>query len=426
MGKQGDKYKWLIGCPPPDLDEHSQTKHKITATYLKQYIDIYFQRVQIERLDLHLIDGFAGGGKYTNPHTREITDGSPFLALNTLEEALVRVNIDRKKARTINSSFHFIEKSPDSTAFLEHELKNSTFDSALGSTIHCHNNEFHLALPKIIKQIKVKNPRTQRAIFLLDQYAYKDVPLQSVASIFSELTDPEVILTFNYDSLQRYISDTQEIRSAMRNIGIESHIAWDRLQEWKSTGHWHSLIQEQLAAGIKAASGAPHMTLFFISGKRGDSSPYWLVHLSKKYIARDVMMKIHWEHANDKMKFSHYLNEGLFQLGYRAYETPGQDSFDFADCKVLSEDTRKRCVEKLSTELPRIISDTSGPIAFNTLLDRYGSLTPASSNEIREALQSSMDHRELEVRGVKGERRLRSNRISTTDVICYRQQQLFI
>ncbi|WP_370980065.1 three-Cys-motif partner protein TcmP [Agaribacterium sp. ZY112] len=426
MGTQEDKYQWQIGSPPPSLDEHSQTKHKITTTYLKQYIDIYFQRVQIERLDLHLVDGFAGGGKYIDLHTGSMVDGSPFLALKTLEEAIVRVNIERKKTRTINCNFYFVEKSLESTNYLTHEIKNSTFNSALGSTIHCHNNEFHRSLPGIIKQIIRKNPRTQRAIFLLDQYAYKDVPLNSVASIFNELTDPEVILTFNYDSLQRYISNTQNMRTSMRNINLESHIAWDRIQEWKDTGHWHSLIQEQLAAAIKAASGAPHMTLFFISGKRGDSSPYWLVHLSKKYIARDVMMKIHWDHANDTMEFSHYLNEGFFQIGYRAYETPGQSSFEFSDHKILSDETKKRCIDKLSTEIPKIIYDTSGPIIFSDLLDQYGSLTPASSSEIKEALQTAIDQGEIEVRGCKGERRCKSTRINNKDTLTYKQSQLFI
>lgn len=424
MGKQGEKYHWEIGSTPPDLDEHSQTKHKISAAYLSRYIDTYFQKVMIEKLDLHLVDGFAGGGKYIDPDNGSLVDGSPFLALNTLEEAVVRVNIDRKKPRAIKSNFHFIEKRSKNSAYLLNELHNSQFKSRLGSSIHCHNAAFNDVLPNIVKHIKQQNPRTQRTIFLLDQYAYKDVPMESLAYIFRELSDPEVILTFNFDALQRYLSDRPNNRTAIRNINLEEHISWERLQEWKDAGKWHSMIQEQLAAGIKAATGAHHMTLFFIKGKtKGNKlTSYWLVHLSKRYIARDVMMQIHWDHANDKMEFSHHLNEGFFQLGYQAYRKPKQDCFDIAECKVLSDSTRLKCIEKLSVEIPKLIADELGPITYRSLLDQYGSYTPGSSNEIKAALQTAIDHKEIEVTGAKGERRKSSKSIENEATLDFSRQ----
>ena len=85
----------------------------------------------------------------------------------------------------------------------------------LNSKVFLYQDEFLKVAPSIIKKIKERN-RAQRAIFILDQYAYKDVPFQTVRSILSSVENSEIIMTFNYDSLQRYISDTPENRRAWK------------------------------------------------------------------------------------------------------------------------------------------------------------------------------------------------------------------
>ena len=290
------KYQWEIGGKLPELDEHSHIKHAIIADYIKRYVKVYMSNANIETLPLTIVDGFAGGGRYKDALTTSEIEGSPFLILNAVKEAEVTLNIDRVKPRRIDAEYHFVEKDNNNFDFLKYELNFSEFFIHLGSKIFLHRSEFGDVSPEIVERIQKRN-RAQRALFILDQYAYKDVPLRLVRHILKTVANSEVIMTFNYDSLQRYISDTLSNRKALENIDIAEHINWKRFAQLKEAGLWQSAIQEQLANAIWKASGARHMTLFFVTSKKGSS--YWLVHLSKVYRARDVMMDLHYKHSND-------------------------------------------------------------------------------------------------------------------------------
>lgn len=285
-----------------------------------------------------------------------------------------------------------------------------------------HKSEFGAVSADIVARIKQRN-RSQRAIFILDQYAYKDVPLKLVNHILSTVANSEVIMTFNYDSLQRYISERPENKKAIENINIDQYIDWSRLAQFKEANFWEAAIQEQLSNAIWQASGAKHMTLFFISPKK--KSPYWLVHLSKVYRARDVMMALHYKHSNEATSFSHHLSDGVFSLGYRAIETPGQSSFDLSQTFDFGEQAQERCIVQLSTEIPKILCDCTGPISFAELTDSIGSLTPASETQIKSAIQEAMDNKEIVVHKKGGGQRVKSSQIRPVDVIEYQQYQLF-
>lgn len=415
------KYDWQIGNTPPGLDEHSQIKHVLIADYLKRYVEVYMSNTRIEQLSLTIVDGFAGGGRYLNSLDNTPVDGSPFLILNSIKEAEVNVNIGRlKKPRFINVEYHFIEKELPHFEYLEHELRQSSHAHMLGKEVLLYCDTFSNVASQVINRICARN-QSRRAIFILDQYAYKDVPFPIINNILTN-TDSEVILTFNYDTLQGYIADTAHNRKAMENIGLAQHIHWDRLALFKEAGLWKIAIQEQLANAILAASGARHMTLFFITPKKGWS--YWLVHLSKRYRARDVMMDLHWKHSNCSASFEHYLGQGLFSLGYQATEIPGQKSLDLAVPFDFGAASRQRCVDQLAEALPKIIFDGNATLTFSDLTDQIGSFTPASQKEILSALQTSLDNKELIVISAEGAKRQKSTQIKPTDVIKYSQQQL--
>lgn len=310
--------------------------------------------------------------------------------------------------------------------YLKNEFNNTSLDhEKLKSHIHLYKSTFKAAAPSIINKIKKRNPRTQRAIFILDQYAYKDVPFETIRHIFQTLTNSEVILTFNYDTAQAYISDHANNRKAFENINLDKYIAWDRLAQFKEQNCWHSAIQEQLSSAIYQASGAKHMTLFFIHPKKGQS--YWLVHLSKVYKARDVMMDLHWKHANyDPLNqhFSHHLHTGLFALGYKALETPKQNSFNFTEEKILDQNTEQRCIDNLSVELSRLICDSHTTITFGELTDQLGSFSVASEQHFKKALQGPLQNKELIISTHEGGVRRSAAQINYSDLIKYNQHPL--
>lgn len=413
------KYEWKLGSPLPFLDEHSQTKHHVISDYLQRYAEVVMAHHAMEKLSMTIVDGFSGGGKYINRLTDELVDGSPFLILKAIQEAEIKINIGSNKARKIDAEYHFIESEPSHIEYLEHELNNSSFKHLFDHKMYLHKAKFSEAANQIIQRIKIRNPRTQRAIFILDQYSYKDVPFALVKRILTELTNGEVILTFNFDTAQSYISDAPSNRKAFSNIQLEQYISWDRLAQHKEDGNWHAAIQEQLANAIYKASSAKHITLFFIHPKRGRS--YWLVHLSNIYRARDVMMEIHWKHANNQPYFTHHLSAGIFALGYQALEVPGQSNLALCDDKTLNKEAAKRCIDALSEELPRLIYESKNPLTFSQLTDQIGSFTVASEAHIKSSLQLAIDSGELSITTEKGSIRRSASRISSSDLMTYKQ-----
>ena len=74
------------------------------------------------------------------------------------------------------------------------------------------------------------------------------------------------------------------------------------------------------------------MTLFLLLQRMAHHTGWF--HLSKLYRARDVMMNLHYKHLNT-IDFSHHLSKGIFALGYKAVETPGQFNLDFSESLIL-------------------------------------------------------------------------------------------
>lgn len=416
--RENKKYEWGVGQALPLLDEHSQTKHHIISDYLKRYVEVVMANYAMEKLSMTIVDGFAGGGKYIDA-LNKIIDGSPFLILQAIKEAEAKINVGSNKNRRVEAEYHFIEKAEPHIDFLRYELQRSTFSGCLHDNVHLYNSGFAEEAAGILARIKKRNPRRQRAIFILDQYSYKDVPFSIVRKVLRELSNGEVILTFNFDAAQSYISDTPRNRKAFSNIQLEKYISWERLAEFKEAGNWHAAIQEQLANAIFMASGAKHITLFFIHPKKGRA--YWLVHLSNVYRARDVMMDIHWKHANNQPYFTHHLGAGIYALGYQAFKVPGQNSLELCDEKVLNKETEERCIKALSEELPRHIFGVERPVSFAQLTDTLGSFTVASESQIKSSLQPAIETKELVVRTAKGGVRKSSAQISGSDLIEYSQ-----
>ncbi|MFT0140865.1 three-Cys-motif partner protein TcmP [Alcanivoracaceae bacterium MT1] len=414
-----NKYQWTLGGNLPDLDEHSQAKHRIIAEYIQRYVEVYMSNTSIERFPLSIVDGFCGGGKYRSVLSNEEVDGSPFVIMNAVDDVEREINKDRRKPRSIDACYYFVDHAKQHTDFLREEIRKTRYGVKLGESIHVINDVFAKAAPAIVDRIGLRN-RAQRCLFILDQYAYKDVPFNTVNYILKKLKGSEIILTFNVNSVLNYISDRKESRRALENIGLASHIDWKRLAALKEAGQGQRAVQEQLASAIYNASGARHITLFFITPKGGLT--YWLVHLSKVYRARDVMMGLHWKHSNSS--FSHHLSEGMFSLGYRATKTPGQAELDLACEFDFGLDAEQRCIDRLTEDIPRYIYGCKEPMEIRKLLDAIGSNTPAAESQIRKALTNVVKSKEILIATPSGKYRRSAKQAKDEDIISYCQQPI--
>ncbi len=373
-------HEWSLDGDLPILRSHSRAKHRVIYRYLTRYVDVLTSNPRVPAFKLTLVDGFAGGGRYRNADGSEIVDGSPLLMLAAMKEARASASLKRHKPLQLDTHFHFIEKNKETFDCLQLAIFNSEFRDLLSHSLHLHHGSFLQKIDPIIESI-VSGRRGSRAIFVLDQFGYADVPFHVIRNIFSKLSRAEIILTFNTDALINYLTTNNTTQKILQKIGIS--IPSEVIKDAKQNATWKKMIQTLLHEQIYKNSGASHYTPFFI--RSGDSNrDYWLVHLSNHPRARDVMVGLHW---NEKNSFVHYGGAGLNMLGYdREYDsaigglTLPTNEFHFD--KVAEESTQNQLLE----DLPRRISELPEGITFDELFTQLTNESPATKNMFRECV----------------------------------------
>jgi three-Cys-motif partner protein len=426
MVKRSDKYAWHVGSPPPSIDPHSLVKHQIVKRYLERYIQVLMSNYVIDKLTLSIVDGFAGGGEYLAEDGSHYHEGSPLIAVNTVGEQQALLNVGRIKQRRVDAKFYFVEKLKSSFDYLQQLLGARLPAGRVGNDVQLFRSAFQDVVQPIITDVR-KRAGGERAIFLLDQYAYDQVPGPLLRNIFSQVKGAEVILTFNVDSLISFLSDTELSRKKLAEMGLDRYIDWEGMDRLKasSPAQWRSVIQRSLARGLVESSGAKHYTIFYITPMGNTAWTYWLVHLSNSFKARDVMMELHWQHANH---FSHYLEPDLFTLGYRTNddaEATGQDAFNLGEAHHFDVLASQRCRSGLSEKLiPKVYDGDAQPFAH--LLETVGSCTPATADMIRQALDPGIRSGDIVARSADGALRTKGSSLKATDMLSASPQRPLI
>lgn len=426
MVKRSDKYAWHVGSPPPPIDPHSLVKHQIVKRYLERYIQVLMSNYMIDKLTLSVVDGFAGGGEYFAEDGSHYHDGSPLIAVNTVGEQQALLNVGRLKQRRVDAKFYFVEKLTSNFQYLQHLLQARLPAGRVGHDVHLFHSAFQDVVQPIITDIR-QRAGGERAIFLLDQYAYDQVPGPLLNSIFSQIKGAEVILTFNVDSLVSFLSDTAPSRQKLADMGLAEYVDWQGIDRLKasSPAQWRSIIQRNLARGLVESSGAKHYTIFYITPMGNTAWTYWLVHLSNSFKARDVMMELHWQHANH---FSHYLEPDLFTLGYRTNDDAAatrQEGFDLGQAHHFDALASQHCRSGLSEKLIPAVYDGS-PRPFAQWLETIGSSTPATADMIRQALDPGIRSGDIIARSADGALRTKGTSVKATDVLSASPQRPLI
>ena len=414
-----EKYDWMIGQAPPQLEAHSAAKHDVFRSYIGRYIEVLTSNPRRDALSLTLIDGFAGGGEYEFRGT--MVPGSPMILLQEVACAQARLNIQRRKPFSLNAEFIFVERSTANKEFLEHTIRLSEYGSLLGHSVHLLNTEFEQALPHILTSIRART-RAHRSIFFLDQYGYNQVSLKTIRTILASLNNPEIILTFNVDWLITFLSADDEFLKAVKPVELDLNAIKRMLGLMKEPRDGRWLVQNLLFQHLRDNTGAPYYTCFFIKSPTSHLS-YWLVHISKHPKARDEMALLHWAMKNH---FSHHGRAGLKMLGFDPEQESQQIPMDF----LFDDNAEARTTNALMTELPPLIfersTQTSSPPTLENLFTRVCNETPATTKQIAQVLVGLRDEHEIEIFTTDGRAKPRSEQIAWTDVILpARQRSMF-
>lgn len=411
-----EKYNWQIGSPPPLINRHSQTKHAIIEEYVRQYILTLMAPAHIPELKLSIIDGFCGGGCYQT-EDGDLADGSPPLMMQAVREARIYLNRDRRIPRQINVDYFFVDILPNTTSYLKFWLKAKLDSKAIEledfKRTEIITDSFLSQLPLLIQKIKLRK-KGEHALFILDQYSYKDIPLPQMAGILRNLRGAEIVMTFNVDNLITYISDHAANRKTLENIGLDKYIPWNQLKEIKATQkrEWRQILQRYIADGIKRETGAKFMTLFFVKPYGTNSWGYWLIHLSNAYRAHAVMKSLHWEHATE---FGHELDPGVFVLGYNTNKDSiytGQQTFEFA-----AEGSREACIDGVREYLGDTVFKLDEPTKLADLFQTCVTNSTAAESHLMEAVGQLHSSKDVVIVSKDGAIKRANKKYLLTDII---------
>lgn len=414
-----ENHEWTPGEEPPEIRPHSLAKHRVIDAYLRRYVEVLTSNLRIPEFYLTLVDGFSGGGVYRDSVSGERRPGSPLIMLDAMRDAADTAQEKRSKEFNLAVEYFFIEKSAKSFAYLEGTLQQSEFSDSVGDTVTLLNGEFTQNLPQILKRIETRG-RGGRAIFLLDQCGYKNVPLPDIRRILSRLENAEIILTFATDSLIDYLSTNEKTQRILERVGLR--ISADEVRTLKSMMDWRRAIQLLLHEEIHRNSGARFYTPFFIRSKDAHRD-FWLIHLSGVARARDVMVAEHWR---QNTSFAHYGRSGLHMLGYdpdEDFTITGQHAipgFYFDDTAHASSH------DCLLAELPERLFEAKDGVQFKDFFASITNETPVTSEIIKDVLEDLAREGVIDVQGQKGERRQGRVQHGSDIIIPSKQKRLFL
>jgi len=430
------EYNWHIGELPPEIKPHSIAKQKVYTEYIEKYIRTLNSNPLIPNFKIVIVDAFAGGGEYSTANG-DRHNGSPIKVIESVKKVEVEINLTRKNEFTIQQKYFFLEKKKSNFEYLKHHLTELEYDKLFDKEIVLKRGKFEDNYKDIINQIHKEFSENVRAIFILDQYGYTDVPFSIIRDIFDLLPQSEIILTMAVDGLIDYICDPKGVAVShpdffdnQRKEKVHSGIQFQKtLKEKlgldltelnnikKEDKVWRGIIENMLIDKLKLFSGAKFYTPFFLS-EENKHRDMWLVHLSNHQQARHVMGEVHWSVANhEKTKMNHY--------GVLGFHGSNENNYPFLenikDFSFNSESERKMKIKNME-EILKFLHNN--PITFKRFYEEIANITPAHKEHYRSYMQELLQHKELSIIGKNGEQRRLD--VKDDDIIKIPSQRNFI
>ncbi|WP_374469541.1 three-Cys-motif partner protein TcmP [Phenylobacterium sp.] len=403
-----DGYSWTNGAT---LDDHSRRKHAILRDYFRQYLTVRCQIAQQTKFRLAIVDGFAGGGRYSCG-----TAGSPILFIEELERTLDEINVRRAAqgmgAVEVDALLIFNDAQKDVTAMLQShcaplEAALKAKPSKLHIQIAYFSEEFETAYPGI-KQLIVDG-RFRNVLYNLDQYGYAGVTLATLQDILRTPSAPstEVFYTFAIETLLTYLSarDPELLKRQLAQFDI-TPANMSALEGLMTKDEWLGAAERLVFDALKSC--ARYVSPFSIRNPKGWR--YWMLHFANNYRARqEYNMVLH-----GAGELAHFGRSGLHMLHYN----PAQDGRLY----LFDNDGRVSARDQLVQDIPRLVSESGDAMPVGEFYEAAYSETPAHKDDIHAAMLSSED---LEIATPNGGVRRSANTIDVGDIIRLKNQRSF-
>ena len=384
-------FKWHPDEPPPPIEEHSKAKLTVLRSYLRAYFDRLNVNPNREEFKLDLVDGYTGGGIFHDGS--DIVSGTPLIMLEESKTARDRLNRNRTKPLRFDCKCYFVDVEAAHTDHLRKILTERGF-SVDDNRIVVLNSRFDEALDSILAEIRRRQPRAGRAIFVLDQTGFSQVELGLVARIFRELQAAEVILTFAVDALTNHLAKTPSLVKAVAPLDL-TEARLHELTDLKDEVGGRALVQRTLRDHIRIVTGATYDTPFFVRPRQSRRA-LWFLHLSRHPTARDVMIQRHWDLQNT---FEHYGSGDFDMLGWDALKiSETLPLFSFAD--IDSRQMREQLLNSMPRELFGLASER--PVSVEVIRHMFANRTAARFTDLDDVFLTLAREKEIEIRTPDG------------------------
>lgn len=397
-------YGWGPGQKPPIIEAHSSIKHELYEKYLFTYVDRLTRFIPQEKLVLTVVDGFCGGGLYQDHG--QIIHGSPLRLLYAMEAAQLQRSQQSRKGFHIDAHFYFVDCKKQNLGYLREQLIHQGFGARIDKSIFLVHSAFDAASPQIIRAIKQRRGG-ERALFLLDQYGWSHVSFKVLRTIFQELKNPEIILTFAVDFLIDYLSPTSsKLDASLAAIDIDRKRV-EELIALKGSVAARGLIQNFLYKHVIEYTGASFYSPFFLHSN-GSNKDLWLIHLSQHRQAREEMGKIHWDLGNAS---SHHGRYGFNSLGFKPHLDWHQQLLDF----TFTDEDWDQSGNAVLEQLPGLLESMNRPATVEELFSSNCNDTPVVLDIVNEQLAHLRDYDEVVIKSVTGSLRSRTSTFDWSD-----------
>ena len=399
-------FSWHPDERPPLIEPHSKAKLDVLRSYLHAYFDRLNVNPNREEFKLDLVDGFAGGGTFRDGE--DIVSGTPLIMLEEFREAINRLNRNRTKSLSFDCKFYFVDKEAAHTDHLRKVLKEREY-VVNDDKIVVRNSPFEEEVDNILAEIRRRQPRAGRAIFLLDQTGFSKVELELVNRIFRELPSVEVILTFAADALINHLAETPSLIKAVAPLNLTESQIQELIQDNSGDGG-KALVQRTLRDHIRNEIGVPYDTPFFIRPHQSRRA-LWFLHLSRHPTARDVMIQRHWAIQNT---FEHYGSGDFNMLGWDALNSETLPLFNFKEFDA--DQMRNQLLHSIPKELLALVSEN--PVTVDVMHHMFANRTAARFSDLDEIVLRLFKEKEFDILGPDGKKRSRNlKRLKPTDRI---------
>lgn len=402
------RYEWAAGAK---LEDHSRRKHKILREYFFNYLTVRCRLPQQARFRLAIIDGFAGGGRYSCG-----TAGSPIIFLEELKNAIETVNIQRtaQGLGTIEIECLLVLNDADRDVIEILKRNVTPVHAAITETVpalHLRieylNGAFEATYPAI--QQFLSQGRYRNVLFNLDQCGHSHVDRKTLVDIMRSYPSAEVFYTFAIEALVAFLrkSEPTLLATQLANVGVANDDL-KALEGAMNRNSWLGAAERLVFEAFRTC--APFVSPFSINNPEGWR--YWLIHFANFYRARQVYNNI--LHDNSSAQ-AHFGRSGLNMLSY----DPGHDG---GTLYLFDEPARQAAKTQLFEDIPRLISETGDVIVMGEFYESIYNITPAHTDDVHAAM---IDNPDVEVITPGGGERRKSNTIMVDDILRLKAQRSF-